>query len=154
MSYIFIWPIDRTLLGVTTPCESGSGSNGHEGVLQIPQSFRTGASPSDSFVSYPGHSFGWELGSYSFAEVQSVNSIVPTDWPGERKTKEWREKNNFLRLRKSMKRKRKIRIKKWEKMKKKRQKKTRKKKKKEREIKERKKERKKEREIKERKKGK
>ena len=38
-----IWPIDETLTG-----QSGPGSNGHEGVLHIPQSSRTGASPSDA----------------------------------------------------------------------------------------------------------
>ena len=29
----FIWPIDRTLSGATTPSQSGSGSYGNEGVL-------------------------------------------------------------------------------------------------------------------------
>ena len=32
---------------------SGPERNSNEGVLQIPQSFRTGASSSDSFISYP-----------------------------------------------------------------------------------------------------
>ena len=46
----------RALSGVTTPGQSGPGSNGHEGVLRIPQSFSTaGTSPSDCLVSYPGH---------------------------------------------------------------------------------------------------
>ena len=45
-----------TLSGTTTPGQRGCGSNGNEGVLGIPQSFSiTGASPSDVFVSYPGH---------------------------------------------------------------------------------------------------
>ena len=30
-----IWPIDRTLSGITTPRQSGPGSNGNEGVLDI-----------------------------------------------------------------------------------------------------------------------
>ena len=33
-----IWPIDRTLSGVTTPSQSGPGSDGNEGILCIPQS--------------------------------------------------------------------------------------------------------------------
>ena len=32
----FIWPIDRTLSGATTPGQSGPGSDGNEGVLRIP----------------------------------------------------------------------------------------------------------------------
>ena len=50
-----IWPIDRTLSGVTTPGQSGLGSNGNEGVLRIPQSYSiTEASSSDYLVSYIG----------------------------------------------------------------------------------------------------
>ena len=37
---------------------SGSGSNGNQMVLHITQSSRTRDSPSDSLVSYPGHSLG------------------------------------------------------------------------------------------------
>ena len=43
-----IWFIYGTLTSTTTPGQSEPGSNGNEGVLHIPQSFRTGASPSDS----------------------------------------------------------------------------------------------------------
>ena len=32
MSNSSIWPIDRTLSGATTPGQSGSASNGNEGV--------------------------------------------------------------------------------------------------------------------------
>ena len=54
-----IWPIERTLLGAATPGQIGLGSNGNEAVLHIPQSSSiTGASPSDCFVSYAGHSIG------------------------------------------------------------------------------------------------
>ena len=54
-----IWPIDRTLSSATTPDQSGTGSDGNEGVLHIPQSSSiTGTSPSDCLVSYPGHSWG------------------------------------------------------------------------------------------------
>ena len=57
----------------------GSGSNGNEGVLRIPQSSNTaGTSPTDCLVSYTGHSLGG--GSYPSAEVQSVYSTAPTDW--------------------------------------------------------------------------
>ena len=48
MSNSFIWPIDKTL--------SGTGSDGNEWVLYIPQSSSIiGASQSDCLVSYPGH---------------------------------------------------------------------------------------------------
>ncbi len=58
---------------------SGHGSNGNEGVLHIPQSFSiTGASPSDCLMSYAGHSLG-EF--YPSAEMQSVYSSAPTNWP-------------------------------------------------------------------------
>ena len=49
--------------------QNGPGNNGNEGVLYIPQSSRTRASPSDGLVSYPGHSLGR---SYPSAKVQSV----------------------------------------------------------------------------------
>ena len=76
-----IWPIDRTLSGVTTPGQRGPGSNGIERVLCILQSSSiTGASPWDCFVSYPGHSLGE---SYPSAEMQSVYSTVPNDWATE-----------------------------------------------------------------------
>ena len=50
-----IWRLDGTL---TTLGECGPGSNGNEGVLYIPQSPRTEASPSDDLVSYLEHSLG------------------------------------------------------------------------------------------------
>ena len=47
-----MWPIDRTLSGVTLPSQSGPGSNGIEGVIHIPQNLSiTGVSPSDCLVS-------------------------------------------------------------------------------------------------------
>ena len=53
----------------TTPGPSEPGSNGNEGVLCIPQiSSVTGTSPSDCLV-----------GSYPFAEVQSVYSTALAD---------------------------------------------------------------------------
>ena len=51
MSNSSIGPIDRTISGATTLSQSGPGSNGNEGVLHS----KTGASLSDSLVSYPGH---------------------------------------------------------------------------------------------------
>ena len=62
MSNSSIWPIDKTLSGATTLCQSGPGCDGNEEVLCIPQSFCiTGASSSDCLVSYPGHSLWWGL---------------------------------------------------------------------------------------------
>ena len=50
---------------------------GNEGVFRIPQnSSITGASPSDSLVSYQGYSLG-EF--YPSAEMQSVYSTAPAD---------------------------------------------------------------------------
>ena len=45
----------RTLSSAITPGQSRPRSNGIERVLHIPQSSRTGASPSDWLVSYLGH---------------------------------------------------------------------------------------------------
>ena len=78
MSNNSIWPIDRTLSGVTTPGQSEPESNGNEGVLCIPQSPSiTGASPLDGLVSYWGHSLGG--GSYPSAEMYSAYSPAPAD---------------------------------------------------------------------------
>ena len=53
---------DRALSGATTPGQSGSESDGNEGVLRIPQSSGiTGTVPSDCLVSYPRHSLGGVL---------------------------------------------------------------------------------------------
>ena len=52
-----IWPIDRTLSGVTTMGQGEPGSNGNEGLLRIFQSSSiTGTSPSDCLESYLGYS--------------------------------------------------------------------------------------------------
>ena len=40
----------------TNPSQSGPGSNGNEGIFDIPQGYRSGASPSGSLESYPEHS--------------------------------------------------------------------------------------------------
>ena len=63
----FIWPIERTLSGSTTPGLSGPGSNGNEGKLRIP-------STSDYLI--PSTSdIGW--GVLLSAEMQSMHSAVP-----------------------------------------------------------------------------
>ena len=56
--------MDGTLSGVTTLGQS----NGYDEVFRIPQSFKTGASPLNCLMSYPGHSLGG--GSYPFVEMQ------------------------------------------------------------------------------------
>ena len=50
---------DRIQSGATTPGQNGPGSNTNEGVLHIPQSFKTGAS--DCLMSYSEHSLGGTL---------------------------------------------------------------------------------------------
>ena len=50
-----VFSIDRTLSGATIPSQSGSDSNGNEGVLYIPQISKTRALLSDDLISYPGH---------------------------------------------------------------------------------------------------
>ena len=73
-----VWPIDRTQSGITTPVLGGPGSNDNEGVLRTLQSSSiTWTSPSDCFVSYPGHSF-W--GVLPLCKEQSVYSTAEADW--------------------------------------------------------------------------
>ena len=70
-----------TLSGATTPGQSGSGSNGNEEVLYIPQIFKAGVLPSGGLVSYSGHSLRQvgegERESYLPAEMQSDYSTAP-----------------------------------------------------------------------------
>ena len=47
MTTISIQPIDRTVLGDTTPGQNGHGSNDNKGVLHIPQISINRASKSD-----------------------------------------------------------------------------------------------------------
>ena len=52
-----IWPIDRIQSGATTRDQSEPWSDDCKGVFHIPQSSSiTGISPSESLMSYPGHS--------------------------------------------------------------------------------------------------
>ena len=52
-----------------------------------------GASPSDGFVSYPGHLLGE---SYTSAEMQSVYSTAPVDWANVYMCE--RETTNMIRV--------------------------------------------------------
>ena len=52
-----IYPLRWTLLGTIISSQRQSGSHSNEGVVHVPQSFKNGASPVDSLVSYPGHSW-------------------------------------------------------------------------------------------------
>ena len=81
-------PIDRTLLGATTPGQSGHGSYGNEGVLYISQSSKTGVLLSDSFVLYPEHTWGRGQ-SYPSAGMQLVYSTVPGNWAGKNRFQEF-----------------------------------------------------------------
>ena len=72
-----IWPINRTLLDVTTQGQNGPGSDVNEGVFHIPQSSSiTGALLSDCLMSYPGHLLGE---SHLSAEIHLVYSIALAD---------------------------------------------------------------------------
>ena len=55
----------------TTPGQSGPGAMAMKGNT-IPQRSKTGASPSDCLVSYPGQSLG--------AEMQSMYSAASANW--------------------------------------------------------------------------
>ena len=82
--FSFIWPIDSTLLGATTPGQSEPRSNGNKEVLGIPQNSKiTGMSPSDCLVSYAGHSLLGGGGSYPSAEMQSGYFTAPADWANQ-----------------------------------------------------------------------
>ena len=72
-----VWFIDETLTGSTTRCQSGPGRIGNKGILHIPQNSRTGISPSDGLVSYPGYAL---VESYLSEEMQSMYSTVTSNW--------------------------------------------------------------------------
>ena len=74
---LFIWPLDSTISGVTTPGQNGPGSNGNKGVLCIPQSSSiTGSTAWNVLVSYSGHLLG-EF--HPSAKIQSVYFTNPVD---------------------------------------------------------------------------
>ena len=77
MSNSSIWPIDRTWSGATILGQSGPGSDGNEGVLCIPQSSSITGALMDCLISYPVYSLEE---SYTFSEIQLVNSTAPGDW--------------------------------------------------------------------------
>ena len=84
MQFSFIWTIDGTLSGVSTPGQSGPGSDSNEGVLHIsPNSSITGASPLDCLISYPGHSFG----GFSHLCRKAVGVFYSPNWLGNSATK-------------------------------------------------------------------
>ena len=62
-------------------------------ILHIPESFRTGASPSDAVWSHTKDT-RHEEGSYSTAEVQSKYSTARADW----REKSFEDKNGFQKL--------------------------------------------------------
>ena len=64
--------MNRILPSTPTPAQSGNGSNG---ILET--SSISGASPSDCFVSNPGHLLGE---SYPSEVMESVYSAAPADW--------------------------------------------------------------------------
>ena len=67
-------------MDATTLDQSEPGSNGNEGVLYIPQSSRTGASPSDVVYCHIQNTCWGVVGSYSSVEIQSAYSIAPANW--------------------------------------------------------------------------
>ena len=74
----FIYCNDKTQSGATTPGQSGSGSDGNEGVLHISQRSQTGASPSGSLETYLGNSLGGCL-----TPLQRCSQCIlqpPADW--------------------------------------------------------------------------
>ena len=78
LAHSSIWLRDWTLSGVTTPSQSGHGSDGNEWVLHIPHiSSFTETSSSDSLVSYLEHLLGK---SYPSAEMQLVYCAALADW--------------------------------------------------------------------------
>ena len=76
--------------------QNGSGSNGNEGLLHIPQrSTITENSSSDDLVSYPGHSL---RKSYPSAEIQSVYSTAPANWAIKSGRLEKKLDGNYTRM--------------------------------------------------------
>ena len=73
-----ICAIDRILLDATTPGQSRPWRKDNEGVPHIPRISKTGASPSDYLMVYPGHLFGG--GAFFFAKMQLVYSTAPDNW--------------------------------------------------------------------------
>ena len=62
MLLVLFHPLIGHLSGATTPGQSGTESDGNEGVFRIPQSSSiAGTSPSDCLVSNLGHSLGGGL---------------------------------------------------------------------------------------------
>ena len=77
MSKSSIWPTDTALSGPLTLGQSGSGSNGNEEVLHIPQISEAGVSLSD--VSMSKLDLSLKVGS-PLKEMQSVYSKAHAEW--------------------------------------------------------------------------
>ena len=77
-----VWLIVWILTDITTMGQSEPGSNGNEGVLHIPQSSMNRTSPSDAFVSYPGHflGVGWMVVLPLCRDAVGVFYGPPVDW--------------------------------------------------------------------------
>ena len=78
MQFISFWPIDRTLSDASSPCQSGTESDGIKRVPPIPpklQNYFNLAIILFSVIS--GHSLEEP---YPSAEVQLGNSAAPVDW--------------------------------------------------------------------------
>ena len=76
-----IWPIDRTLSGVTILGQSEPGSDGNEKVLQISKISKAGTSQSDSLMPYPRYWLctntpGWSTPTISV----SLNQTTHGQW--------------------------------------------------------------------------
>ena len=76
-----IRPIDRTPSGVSTPGQSEPGSNGNEGVLRIPPKLQHYLNLTIRLFSVISMTLVARWGFYPPAEMQSVYSTAPSNWP-------------------------------------------------------------------------
>ena len=63
-----MWPINKTLLSVTTLDQSGPGSDGNVGIFRFPQSSSIATLSSDCLMSYPGN---WLVGGLTSLQRRS-----------------------------------------------------------------------------------
>ena len=76
--FSFIWPIDRTLSGATTPGQNKPGSDGSERVLRI-YKISSSLEPHHQFVFCIIKDTRW-VGANLFEKKQPVYSTAPADW--------------------------------------------------------------------------
>ena len=74
-----IWPIERTQSSATTLGLSEPGSNGNKAVQHIPQISKSGASPTDCLLSYPGDSLAGE----GLIPLQGFSQSILLPYPTE-----------------------------------------------------------------------